>query len=338
MTKKQIFTYTTLLIYTYAMYYLSWIYWALNFILSLCLYTLLFYFLHFIWVKFRNKQVKYFPDFINYFLQRISVFLIFITILFAWWTYLLNEVFPAPMPEFTISNWTKTVKFQAMSHIWTKKFYDTVINNLIQHKKSWWVYFYEWVKPGTDENLKKFNQAIWINFDDDLYANFSKLYWVVNQNNKNFIWLVNNLDFNIDLNMNQIVTLYEEKINSKEDPTDIYKNKLPIDANKIIIKTLAWLNDRQLKILVYINQAILNFIVWSDSTQNFLTDNFANKDLFDVILGERNQVLSDAIINSEYNNIYITYWLLHFDWVFKILQEEDPKWQIISVNNLYPIK
>jgi hypothetical protein len=39
--------------------------------------------------------------------------------------------------------------------------------------------------------------------------------------------------------MNQIVTLYEEKINSKEDPTDIYKNKLPIDANKIIIKTLA---------------------------------------------------------------------------------------------------
>lgn len=338
MTKKQIFTYITLLIYTYAMYYLSWVYWALDFILSLCLYTLFFYFLHFIWVKIRNKPVKYFPDFINYFLQRISVFLIFITVLFVWWTYLLNEVFPAPMPEYTITNWTKTVKFQAMSHIWTKKFYDTVIKNLTEHKKNGWVYFFEWVKPGSKENLEKFNQAMWMNFDEDLYANFSKLYWVVNQDNRNFVWLVNDLDFNVDLNMDQIVTLYEEKINSKEDPTDVYKNKLPVDANKVIIETLAWLNDRQLKILVYVNQAILNFIVWSDSTQNFLTNNFANKDLFDVILGERNQVLSDAIINSEYNNIYITYWLLHFDWVFKILQEKDPKWQIISVNNLYPIK
>lgn len=320
------------------MYYLSWIYWALEFILSLCLYTLFFYFLHFIWIKIRNKQIRYFPDFMNYFLQRVSVFLIFITILFAWWAYLLNEVFPAPMPEYTISNWTKTVKFQAMSHIWTKNFYDTVIGNLTEHKKNWWVYFYEWVKPWTNENLEKFNQAMWMNFDDDLYANFSKLYWVVNQDNRNFIWLVNDLDFNIDLNMDQIVTLYEEKINSKEDPTDVYENKLPVDANKVIIETLAWLNDKQLKILVYVNQAILNFIVWSDSTQNFLTDNFANKDLFDVILDERNQVLSDAIIKSEYNNIYITYWLLHFDWVFKILQEKDPKWQIISVNNLYPIK
>ena len=78
--------------------------------------------------------------------------------------------------------------------------------------------------------------------------------------------------------------------------------------------------------------------MWNESTQTFLTNNFTNKDLFDVILGERNNVLSNEIIKSEYNNIYITYWLLHFDWVFKILQDNDPKWQIISVNNLYPIK
>jgi len=280
----------------------------------------------------------YFPDFIKYFLQRISIFLLFITVFFAWTTYLLNEVFPAPMPEYTLTNWTKVVKFQAMSHIWTQDFYDTIINNITEHKKAGWVYFFEWVKPGSEESLEKFDQAIWLKFDDELYANFSKLYWVVNQDNKDFIWLVNDLDFNVDLNMDEIVELYEEKINNKQDPSDVYENKLPLDANKVILETLASLNDKQLRILIYINQAILNFIIWNDATQDFLTNNFANVDLFDVILGERNKILSKAIIETEYDNIYITYWLLHFDGVLKILKQYDPKWQVISVKNLYPIK
>jgi len=61
--------------------------------------------------------------------------------------------------------------------------------------------------------------------------------------------------------MDEIVELYEEKINSKEDPSDVFENKLPLDANKVILETLSELNDRQLKVLVYTNQAILNFII-----------------------------------------------------------------------------
>jgi len=280
----------------------------------------------------------YFPDFIQYFLYRVSILMIIVTITLWSLAYFFNEIFPAPMPEYTISNWTKVVKFQAMSHIWTQKFYDQIRNNIIKHKKDWWIYFFEWVKPWTKESEEKFNKAIWIQFDDELYKNFSKLYWVVNQDNKDFLWLVNDLDYNIDLNMDEIVKLYEEKINKKEDPSDIFENKLPLDANKVILETLAELNDRQLKILVYINQAILNFIIWNDTTQDFLTNNFANTDLFDVILGKRNEVLSEAIINSKSNNIYITYWLLHFDWVMEMLVENDSKWQVINENNLYPIK
>lgn len=338
MDYKKILTYLTLLIYAFVSYYFSSIYWVLNFIISLFAYTLLFYFFHFLWVKFRKKPLTYFPDFVNYFLKRVSVFLVFITLVFVWLTYLFNEIFPAPMPEYTISNWTKTVKFQAMSHIWTKNFYDKIIENLREFKKDWGVYFYEWVRSWSDENLEKFNKALWIEFDEELYANFSKLYWVVNQDNRDFIWLVNDLDFNVDLSMDEIINLYEEKINSKKDPSDVFENKLPLDANKAILETLAWLNDKQLKVLVYVNQAILNFIMWNDSTQDFLTNNFANKDLFDVILGKRNQVLSNAIIKSEYEKIYVTYWLLHFNWVFELLKKYDQNWQIISVNNLYPIK
>ena len=329
-----IITVIILIIYLIIMYYLNSFYGLFKFILSLLIYTLIFYWLHYIWVNIRKKGLMIFTDFLIYFLNRVSIFLVFITILFWTLTYLSNEIYPAPMPEYTISNWTKTIKFQAMSHIWTKTFYNNIVSNIKEYKNKWWVYFYEWVKPGSEESLKKFNKAIWIEFDKNLYKNFSKLYWVINQDNRIFMWLVNDLDFNIDLNMDQIVKLYEEKTKNKKE----YETKVPVDANKIIIETLSKLNEKELKILVYINQALLNFIISNESTQSFLTNNFANKDLFDVILWERNIIIKDAIINSEYNKIYMTYWLLHFKWVLKLLKEEDSKWKIIDTKNLYPIK
>ena len=276
-------------------------------------------------------------EFAKYFLERVAIFLLVITWIIGWWSFLLNEVFPAPMPEYTLSNWEKTVVFQWMSHIGTQDFYNTVAENLKKHKQEWWVYFFEWVKPGSAENLEKFNNAIGIQFDDDLYENFSKLYWVTHQDNRMFLWLVNDLDFNVDLTMDEIVEEYDKKIAQKQDGEE-FENKLPMDANEIILESLSQLNERELKILVYINQAILNFIIGSDSTQDFLTNNFANVDLFDVILWKRNEVLTKAIVESEYDNIYITYWLLHFDWVFELLKQNDEKWKIVSEKYLYPIQ
>jgi hypothetical protein len=132
--------------------------------------------------------------------------------------------------------------------------------------------------------------------------------------------------------MDEIVEMYE-KIPNKEE-----KSWEPLDISQELIKQLASLNDRQLKILVYINRAILNLIIWSEGTQDFLQNNFSNKDLFDVILNERNKVLSKAIIESKYDKIYITYGLLHFRWVMKILKQKNNNWKIVSIKNLYPIK
>jgi hypothetical protein len=57
--------------------------------------------------------------------------------------------------------------------------------------------------------------------------------------------------------MDEIVALYDEKIANL--PKD--EETTPLDVNTEIIETLSNLNDKQLKILVYINQAILNFII-----------------------------------------------------------------------------
>lgn len=334
MNLKRFFSILAFFIFFVIFFYLNWIIWILNFIVSIWFYTILFYTFHIVWRKIFNKEIIDPVIYMENFAFRISVFIIITISFFASLAYLSNEIYKAKMPEYTISNWKKTVKFQAMVHIWSKKYYDEVMNNLKKFKENWWVYFFEWVKPWSEENMQAFNNAIWIEFDQDLYKNFSKLYWVTFQDNSMFLWLVNNLDFNVDLNVDEIMRLYKEK-NIQKNIEKTYNT--PIDANKEIIKTLSTLNEKELKILVYLNQAILNLIISNDDLQWFLSNNFTNKELFEVILGERNKILVNEIQKSEYDKIYITYWLLHFKWVLEELKKQDPKWEIIETKYLYPI-
>ena len=235
------------------------------------------------------------------------------------------------MWEITISNWEKTIVFQEMSHIWSQNFYTKVKNNLENYKKSGFVYFFEWVKSWTKQNHEKFNKAIWIDFNPDLYKNFSKLYWVTFQDNSIYLDLVNGLDFNVDVGIDWIIEKYENKITPPPSGTPLEKGRenSVIDINSEIINTLSELSDKQLKILVFINKAILSALIKSDWAQKLISDNFANKKLFDIILDWRNKVLSEEIIKSKYNKIYITYWKLHFDWMLKLLQKHDKNWKII---------
>lgn len=339
MSKKNIYIISFYILLYIIIYYISWIVWILELSLSLIIYTIIFYYIHLAWKKIRKKMPILFLDFVNYFLFRLSI-VIFLVVWIIWnFSYYYNEISPAPMPEITISNWEKTVVFQAMSHIWTKNFYNTIVENIKKYKKDGYVYFFEWVKSWTKENAQKFDEALWVKFDEKLYENFSKLYWVTNQNNLDFIWLVNNLDFNVDLSLDEIIELYEKNVESNnENQINNSQKKIPIDVTEQITNLLLELNEKQLKILIYINKAILNLIIQSSWLQDTLTNNFTNKDLFDVILHKRNELLSETIINSEYNKIYVTYWLLHFKWVFELLQEKDQSWKIINTKNYYPIK
>jgi hypothetical protein len=57
-----------------------------------------------------------------------------------------------------------------------------------------------------------------------------------------------------------------------------------------------------------------------------------------VILEDRNKNLVNSIIKSDYNKIYITYWLLHFEWMYKLLQDNDKNWSIVNTRYFFPIK
>lgn len=334
MRKKDIFSIIIIWLFIIITFYINSIVWVISFLTSIWIYTIIFYSFHIVWRSIIKKEIIDSFLYIKDFIFRISIFLLIITSFFSIVTYSLNEVYKAKMPEYTISNWEKIVKFQAMVHIWSQNFYDKIENNIREFKKEWWVLFFEWVKPWSEENMNKFNQAIWVKFDEELYKNFSKLYWVTFQDNEQFLWIENDLDFNVDLSIDEIMSLYKEKniINNKE------KNySPPIDANKEILKTVSSLNEKELKILVYINQSILNMIIWSDNMQWFLSNTFTNKELFEVILDERNKILVKEINESEYKKIYVTYWLLHFKWVLQELQKLDPNWKIIETKYLYPL-
>ncbi len=302
-------------------------------ILSMILYFMIWYIIKIIWYKIRKKDT---PDVITTwiaFLKSIGCISIITVWIIGSFAYYQNEVSPASMPEYTLSNGEKTIIFQTMSHIGSVWFYETVWNNLTLAKQKGFVYFYEWVRPGTVENTQWFNDAIGIQFDAELYKNFSKLYGVVAQDNSKYFGLINNQDYNIDLSIDDIMKEYNKTAAPITEST-----APPIDINTEIISILSELRENELKILRYINRSILNFMIKNDRIQELITDTFANPKLFAIILDDRNHVLSQAIESSEHNKIYITYGLLHFDGVLELLQNNDPNWKIISTQYLYPIQ
>jgi hypothetical protein len=128
--------------------------------------------------------------------------------------------------------------------------------------------------------MENFDKIIGIKFDKDLYDNFSKLYNLTFQNQKDFLNIENNLDFNTDVNIDWIIEQYKKKhINLTQE-----KQKIPVNISKNIIEQLSKLNKKQLKIMVFINRAILSFIIKNDLSQEFIRNNFSNKDLFEIIL------------------------------------------------------
>lgn len=316
--------------------YLRGFIWLLSFLIIIWFYLIIAYLIYSLWKKIRKKELMAFEKFAENFLFSLSV-IFFLTFWIIWsFVFVINEFFPAKMTEYTLSNWEKTIKFQEMVHIWKEDFYNNIINNLISYKEDWWVYFYEWVRPGSEESQEKFNQALNIKFDNSLYENISKLYWVTFQDNSKFFYLVNDLDFNFDLSMDEIVELYDQK--NLTWPTESKLGDSVYDVWAEAIKTLSKLNDRELKVINYVTKSMLNFLMKNTSILNWLTNSYSNENLFKVILDERNKVLVDAIIESEFNKIYITYWALHFDWVYELLKATDSNWKIIEENFYYPFK
>ena len=324
-TKNLIYN-ISIIIILWLMIYIWWIIAVFNFAIFILFYSSVFFIFYFLYKKYIKKQEISYKKYLYDFVKKTCLSLVILLFIIWWFGMYYNYFSPPQILQYTISDGQKTVIFQEMSHIASQKFYDTIKENIKKYKKQWYVYFFEWVKPGTKENMDNFDKILGIKFDKDLYDNFSKLYNLTFQNQKEFLNIQNNLDFNTDVNINWIIEQYKKKhINLTQE-----KQKIPVNISKDIIEQLGKLNGKQLQIMVFINRAFLAFIIKNDLTQDFIRNNFTNKDLFEIILEWRNKILTNEISKSKYNKIYITYWKMHFQWVLKLLQKQNPKWHITN--------
>lgn len=304
----------------------------------LALYWCLFYWLKVLYNKYIKIQpTGWFLYFLwNSILTSGASLGVMIWLLFTF-CYYNNDLNPAVIPIYTVTNWDKIIKFQAMSHIWTENFYNNVKINVLDYKKSWYVLYFEWVKSWSGENVEKFNHILWIEFTKDLYENMSKIYWLKDQNTRDYLWLVNNNDFNVDVSLNDLIELYEKKYWKINLDTNNTGNIIP-NVSWNMLKTLDSFNEKELNTFRYINKWIMNFFTKNPKVQSYLVDVIWKNEVMDIILNERNKVIADKIINSQDKQILLTYWALHFNWVFELLKKSDNRWNIVWTQYIYPFK
>jgi len=318
------------------MYYLNKFVWILEFSLWIIIYSFIFYLFHIIWSKIRKNEISTFWLFLQKFLLSMSSLLVVTSLLFGYIWYYQIILNPLSLEQHSITNWEKTLVFQEMIHIWSENYYKSIAEELSDYKNKDYVYYFEWVRRWSQENMDKFNQALWIEFDQDLYKNLAATYWLIEQDKDMFLNLVNNKDINVDQDINEIIQKYEA-LKIEKNIENISPNK-PININKDIVTLLAELEGRELQLLQFINKAMLTLLIKNEEALSAIHENFWNQELLEIILAWRNITVADKIINSDDKLIFATYWALHYDWILELLQENDPNWKVIESKKFYPFQ
>ncbi len=350
-SKRLFYGYFFLGVFTLMCYHIYGIEISMRFLWGLLVYLIASYAIYWVFSSlFKWEAVGFFHFFVVY-VYKVSVFLSVILLLGGGFMYYQNDIHPSKMPLYTLSNGEKTIKFQAMSHIGRKSFYRKVELDISRAKTAGYVLFYEWVRPGTEANKAIFDAALWVQITPELYESFSKLYWVDMQENEDFLGIKNNLDFNIDLSIDEIVELYLKKFPSKKNEikqlqendsilSHFWKEDITQDSSNLtmeLLKRLSEKDDKQLLVLRYVNKSMLNFIIKHEGLRNFIIEKIGKPDIFSVILDDRNVHIVEEIEKSEHKKIFIIYGLMHFEWILHILQKSDPRWEIIETKYKYPI-
>lgn len=318
------------------MYYLNEFAGILEFTLWIIIYSFIFYLFHIIWKKIWKKEILLFQIFLQKFLLSIGTLLLTTIIFFGYFWYYQTIMYPLNLEQHTVSNWEKTLVFQKMIHIWSEKYYQDIANEISNYKQKDYVYYFEWVRWWTVENMNKFNQALWIEFDENLYKNLAATYGLIPQDKSMFLDLINNKDINVDQDINEIIQKYEA-LKIEKNIENKTPNK-PINVNKEIVSLLAKLEWRELQLLQFINKAMLSLLAKNEQFLSSIQEKFWNQELFEIILEWRNITVADKIIHSEDILIFATYWALHYEWILKLLQNDDPNWKVIANKNFYPFQ
>lgn len=126
------------------------------------------------------------------------------------------------------------------------------------------------MRPGSEENTQAFNNTLGINFSAELYPKLSLLYGIVAQDNRLFLGVENNNDINVDLDINTIMEIYREKHGESQVQSSTILGQNVEDTETLIMQTIESLSERELIVVRYINQAMMNMIIKNETIRNTL--------------------------------------------------------------------
>lgn len=338
-SKRLILWYFFFIAITIALIFFLWVYALPVFLASILIYSCIAFIVHRVWATIKHTHKKSFSEFFIIFLYKFSILTSIVLLFLGSFVVFQMHIFPAKMPTYTLTNGEKNVVFQTMSHVASESFYEEVVKKITSAKKWWYVLFYEWVRPWSKENHDKFDAALGVSLTPETYDTMAKLYNISAQNNNDFLWLINNKDYNVDISIDEIIEKYEKNFkqgnSSQQVDTLIWVHNIEDELNK----RLEDISSRQLFLLRYINASIMSFMIKHDFIRDALLSSMWKEDIFSVILNDRNKVLANELINTNEDKIIIIYGLMHFEGVLELLKENDSNWRIIHESNtrlIYP--
>lgn len=111
--------------------------------LAIVAYGILFYAARILYGYVFRKDFPRFLDFFRTYVRRIGAIVFAVGFSIGAFAAYQNEIDPAKLPEYVISNGEKTVRFRAMAHIGSQGFYDAVKTDIAQARSEGYVLFYE---------------------------------------------------------------------------------------------------------------------------------------------------------------------------------------------------
>jgi hypothetical protein len=242
---------------------------------------------------------------------------------------LTNEKAPATLPRITITNGEKTVIFQSMMHVASPEFYEEIKKDMESLAQKDYVFFYEWVKTGSEESLEKLSQLVGTDISEDMYNTVAKIAELAYQ------WDVLYTDIlpstNVDLSTDEIIALTDTSILETPPPTQLNIVQLIENQYPLLTPTQKY----AAKILA---RGMMNMLLRRYSDPRIATTLKETIPIFTTILDKRDSLVAETITNSPNQRIYMHYGALHFAGILEWLQKNDPRWREVERRHFIVIR
>ena len=256
-----------------------------------------------------------------------TLFFLLLTTLLGSMLVYYNEISPATLSLYTITNGDKTVQFQSMSHIATPAFYKQVASRVQAARGSGATIFFEGVRVEKENTLKDFQKALGFELKDDTYEKLAHFVGLTAQNSEN-TGIHKEVDKNIDVNLEDIMAWYKKKASEK----NVYQTQLqtttPANVEDLLQEAQKTLTPPQRSFLSYVVRGIANSSLDTFSDEASMK-NFGKEAILSTIIEERNKIVADAIIKSKEKKIFVLYGALHFSGIYELLSKNDSNWHIV---------